>query len=166
MTRSDQVIHRFSIYEIKRHTFKPYVFRWANFYESYSDFLQLYPAIQLDMAEDELIICSTVIDVNNYSLLTTRRIVTKENGIENIGDMTNATQNTPPLQFKLEKYNYVFGTLQLQNGTVFRYFIEAGKASMVIEYGIRTLIWSQQLTDSQMTNLMRLWDKRRENRSK
>ena len=161
MTKSDQIIHRFSIYEIKRHTFKPYDFKWTKFHENNSDFVHLYPEIQLDVGEDELIICSTVIDAENYSLLTTRRIITKENGIENIGDMTSAIQNTPPLQFKLEKYNYVFGTLQLQNGTVFRYFIEAGKACMVMEYGIKTLIWSQQLTDSQMTNLMRLWDKRR-----
>ncbi|MBB6129978.1 hypothetical protein [Mucilaginibacter lappiensis] len=161
MTKSDQVIHSFAIYEIKRATFKPYDFKWAKFHENNSDFVHLYPEIQLDVEENELIICSTVIDADNYSLLTTRRIVTKENDIENIGDMTSAIQNTPPLQFKLEKYNYVFGTLQLQNGTVFRYFIEAGKASMVIEYGIRTLIWSQQLTDSQMINLIRIWEKKR-----
>ncbi|WDF75647.1 hypothetical protein PQ469_17320 [Mucilaginibacter sp. KACC 22773] len=160
MTRSDQIIHRFSIYEIKRHTYEPYVFRWTNFYENYSIFLQRYPVIQLDLAEDELIICSTVIDADNYSLLTTRRIVTKENGTEDIADLVGVKQNTPPLQFKLEKYNYVSGTLQLPNKNVFRYFIEAGKACMVMEYGIRTLIWSQQLTDSQMINLMRLWDKR------
>jgi hypothetical protein len=107
-------------------------------------------------------ICSTVIDADNYTLLTTRRIVTKEKGIEDIGNMEGARQNTPPLTLKFEKYNYVFGTVHLQNEHVLRYFIEAGKACEVIECGIRTMIWSQQLTDAQMINLMRLWDKRSE----
>jgi hypothetical protein len=163
VTRSDQVIHTFVIYNIKRFTFNPYEnFKWAKFYEKNSDFVKIYPEIQLSIKENELVICSTVINHANYSLLTTQRIVTKESGIENIGDMTGAIHNTPPLQFKLEKFNYVSGTLQLQNGTVFRYFIEAGKAAMVMEGGIWNLIWSQELKDSQMLNLMRIWDKKRE----
>lgn len=160
MKQSDQTIHRFSIHQIKKHTFQPYVFRWTNFYESNWDFQQLHPGIQMELTEDELLICSTVINAENYSLLTTRRIVTKENGIENPANLEDAIQKTPPLQSKFEKYNYVFGTLELSNKDVFKYFIEAGKAAMVIEYGIKTLLWSQQLTDSQMINLMRLWDKK------
>jgi hypothetical protein len=160
LTKSDQIIHTFSIYEIKRHTYKPYNFRWTNFYENNSDFLQRYPAIQLNIAESELIICSTFIDADNYTLLTTRRVFTKENGTEGVGDLEGAKQNTPPLTFKFEKYNYVFGTIEPQNKHVLRYFIEAGKAAEVIECGIRTVIWSQQLTASQMINLMRLYDKR------
>jgi hypothetical protein len=160
VTKSDQIIHRFSIYEIKRSTYTPYNFRWTNFYENHSEFLQLYPDIQLNIAEDELMICSTIIDEENYSILTTRRCVTKENGIEDIAYMPDAKKYDLPLNHKLEKYGYVLGTVELQNGKAFRFYIEAGKAAMVMTYGIRILIWCRQLTDSQMINLMRLWDKR------
>ncbi|QEM13025.1 hypothetical protein [Mucilaginibacter rubeus] len=118
--------------------------------------------MQLDLEEDELIICSTIIDTDNYSLLTTQRIVTKENGIEDIGDMTGATHHDYGIKVKLEKFNYVVGTVLLQNGNEFRHFIEAGKAAAVMIYGIKTLVWSQELTDKQMLNLMRIWDKKRE----
>ncbi|MFC0518723.1 hypothetical protein ACFFGT_31200 [Mucilaginibacter angelicae] len=160
MPKSDQIIHSFCIYEIKRHTIKPYVFWWTNFYENYSDFLQVYPEIQLAIAEDELIICSTVIDADNYSLLTTRRFVTKEKGIEGTAHMAGAKGYNLPINHVLEKYDYVLGTVELRDGNTFRFFIEAGKPAMVMTYGIRTLIWCQALTDSQMINLMRLWDKR------
>jgi len=160
MTKSDQIIHSFSIYEIKRHTFKPYHFRWTKFYENNSSFLQTYPELKSNIAEDELIICSTIIDAENYSVLTTQRVITKEKGIEEIGYMASATSYDMPLNYKFEKYGYVFGTIQFQNGDVFRYFLETAKASMVMICGIKTLIWSQQLKDSQMVNLMRLWDTR------
>jgi len=160
LTKSDQISHTFSIYEIKRSTYKPYEFRWTNFYDNNSDFLQCYPEIQLDIAEDELIICSTFIDADNHSLLTTRRVFTKEKGIEDIAYIEAAKSYSMPLNYKFEEFGYVFGTVELQNGNVFRYFLETGKAAMVMVYGIKTLIWSQQLTDAQMINLMRLWDKR------
>ena len=160
MTKSDQIIHRFSIYEIKRHTFKPYDYKWTKFHENNSDFVHLYPDIQLDAEENELIICSTVIDAYNYSILTTQRIITKENGIEDMAYMAGATTHDYPHYIGFEKFNYLFGTVALSNGNAFRHFIEAGKACAMMIYGIKTLIWVQQLTDSQMINLMRLWDKR------
>ena len=161
MTKSDPVLHSFTIYEIKKATFKPYDFKWTKFHENNSDFVQLYPEIQLDVEENELIICSTVIDADNFSILTTRRIVTKENGIEDMGYMAGATTHDYPFYVGHEKFNYIFGTVVLPNGNAFRHFIEAGKACAMMIYGIKTLIWTQQLTDSQMVNLVRIWEKKR-----
>lgn len=163
LTRSDQVTHTFVIYEIKRSLFKPIdYFKWTKFYESNSEFVQFSPEIQLDLKENEFIICSTFIDTDNYSLLTTQRIVIKENSIEEIGEMAGATTHNYPFYIGLEKFNYVVGTVLLQNGNEFRHFIEAGKAAAVMIYGIRTLVWSHELTDKQMLNLMRIWDRKRE----
>ena len=57
---------------------KPYEFKWVKFYESNLDFP--YPAVQLDLTEKELIICSTFIDGDNYSILATQRLITKAEG--------------------------------------------------------------------------------------
>ncbi|WP_448701920.1 hypothetical protein ACFGVR_06585 [Mucilaginibacter sp. AW1-3] len=156
MLNSNSVVHTFCTYEIKRHTFKPYVFRWTKFHEDNSDF----PEIQVNIAEGELIICSTIIDSDNYSILTTQRIITKESNVEEIRYMTNAISYHMPLNYKFEKFGYIFGSIKFRNGDETKYFLETGKASMVMVYGIKTLIWSQQLTDAQMVNLMRIWDKR------
>lgn len=50
-----------------------------------------------------------------------------------------------PLNHKLEKYGYVFGTVELQDRNAFRFFIEAGKASMVMTCGIRTFIGDRNI---------------------
>lgn len=163
MTKSKQIIHSFSVYEIKRGTIRPYNFRWTKFHENNSGFQQAYPELRLNITEDELIICSTVIDADNYSLLTTQRIITKEEGIKEIRYMASATSYSMPRNYKFEHYDYLFGTIEFQDGEVFRYFLEPGKAAMVMIQGIKTLIWSQQLTDLQMINLMRIWDKRFKN---
>ena len=70
---------------------KPYEFKWTKFYDSNSVLQEVYPELQLDLAENELVICSTIIDIDNYSILTTQRLITKEKGIENIGNLTGAT---------------------------------------------------------------------------
>ena len=54
--------------------------------------------------------------------------------------MAGAKNFDPPLYFKFNKYGYVFGTVDLQDGDSFSFFIEAGKASMVMIYGIRSFI--------------------------
>lgn len=70
---------------------KPYDFKWTKFYDSNSAFP--YSGLELDLIENELIICSTVIDSDNYSVLTTNKLITKENGTEYIGNLTGATDN-------------------------------------------------------------------------
>jgi len=70
--KTDKLKHNICIAFIKRSTIKPYDFKWTKFYESNSDFL--YSGLELNLLENELIICSTVMDANNYSILTTKNI--------------------------------------------------------------------------------------------
>ncbi len=160
MRKSDTSIHTISIASIKRSTMKPYDYKWTKFYELNTDFQ--YSGLQLELKNDELIICSTVIDSENYSILTTQKLITKENGIENIGNLTGATLK-PYVDFKgLNGEPLTFGLLQLENGIEFKYFIETGKASMIMIHGIRTLIRTQQMTDKNIENVTRVWNKQNE----
>lgn len=79
MNKADKSKHDISIASIKRCTFQPYDYQLTKFYESNSDFP--YSDLNLELKENELIICSTFIDSKNYSVLTTRKLITTENGI-------------------------------------------------------------------------------------
>ncbi|RYU94250.1 hypothetical protein [Emticicia agri] len=161
MTKTDKSKHNICIAAIKRHTMKPYDFKWTKFYESNAEFP--YTALPLQLAENELFICSTMIDADNYSILTTRRIITTEKGETNAGSIEGAAHETYG-DFKglRDKKPFTFGQILLYNGTNFKYFIETGKASMVMIHGIRTLIGTQQMTNTQMENLPKIWNKKSE----
>ncbi len=154
MKKSDKSIHNITIAAIKRSTMKPYDFKWTQFYESNSDF---YYKGLINFLNDELIICSTIIDSDNYSILTTQRLLTCEKGIEQIADLTNA-KNKIFGNFKgCENELITFGMVELPQGNTFKYFIETGKASMIMIYGLKTLIRTQELTDKNIENLTRVW---------
>lgn len=160
MTKSDKSIHNICVASIKRSTMKPYDFKWTKFYEANSDFT--YSGLQLDMTEDELIICSTIIDKDNFSILTTRRLLTKQDGQLSTGNIQNATDK---LYGDFKGYQdkiYTFGQVQSQNGNELKYFIETGKASMVMIHGVRTLIGTTQMTNKQVDNVTRIWSKQNE----
>ena len=139
---------------------KPYDFKWTKFYESNSDFS--YSGLHQYLTENELFICSTVIDADNYSILTTQRLITKQNGQDNIGNIEGATDKLYG-DFKGYKDKlFTFGQIQLKNGADLNYFIETGKASMIMIHGIRTLIRTQEMTNTQVENVTRNWNKQNE----
>jgi len=90
--------------------------------------------------ENELFICSTLIDKDNFSILTTRKLLTQLDGqlySENIQGAIDKLYG----DFKgYKNKDFTFGLVQLQNGKELKYFIETGKASMVMIHGVRTLI--------------------------
>ena len=138
MTKTDKSKHNICIAAIKRHTIKPHDFKWTKFYESNVEFP--YTALLLQLAENELFICSTLLDADNYSILTTRRLITHEKGQTSAGRIEDAKGNGYG-DFKGYKDKlFTFGQILLDNGTNLRYFIESGKASMVMIYGVNTLI--------------------------
>ena len=139
MTKSDKSIHNICISAIKRKTISPYDFKWTKFYEFNSEFENYYLGFKLDFIENELIICSVIIDENNYSILTTKRLITKENGAYISGTLKGAV-NKAYDDFKNLKKLHIFGIITLQNGIDLKYFIETSNASMVMIYGVKTLL--------------------------
>lgn len=139
MRKSDKSKHNISIASIKRSTIKPYDdFKWTKFYESNSDFP--YSGLNLNLTENEMIICSTVIDSENYSILTSQKLITNENGIESSGNLVNAKDKGYGDFKGYKDDSFTLGLLELENGTELKYFIETGKASMIMKNGVRTLI--------------------------
>ena len=141
MTKPDKSIHNICIAAIIRSTMKPYEFKWTRFYEDGTELSRLFPGIEVDLAANELVICSTLIDGENFSVLTTQKLVTKEEGKLMQGRLTGARDKLYG-EFKGNHKNdqFTFGTIQLENGNDLRYFIETGKASMVMIQGVRTRI--------------------------
>lgn len=154
MKKSDRSIHNICIAKIKRSTQKPYDFKCTLFYEIDSKALfQNYP---FELHDEELIICSTIIDFDNFSILTTRKLITSENGKLNFGNLINA-KNLLYGEFKSEKEDFTFGKVGLENGEILKYFIETKKASMVMVQGIKTAIDIQQMKETQMKEVINIW---------
>ena len=154
--KTDKSKHNICIASIKRSTFKPYNYKWTKFYKSNSEFP--YSGLELSLLENEFIICSTVIDSDNYSILTTKKIITNENGIKNIGNLTGA-RNKGYGFFKSNTENFTFGSIGLENGADLKYFIETGKASMIMIYGVRTLIRIEKMASKNIENVTRVWNR-------
>ncbi|WP_299714172.1 hypothetical protein [uncultured Tenacibaculum sp.] len=140
MKKTDKSKHNICIAAIKRSTIKPYDYKFTKFYESNEEFP--YIGMDINLRENELIICSTVVNANNYSVLTTQRLITNKNNIVATGELTNSKDKGSGM-FKSMKDDFVFGSLTLENGSDLEYFIETGKASMIMINGIKTLIGIQ-----------------------
>ncbi|WP_338769264.1 hypothetical protein WAF17_09485 [Bernardetia sp. ABR2-2B] len=161
MSKTDKSKHGICIAAIRKHTIKPYNFRWTKFYVCNSDFP--YDEIQLELQENELLICSTVLDSENHSILTTQRLITKENGVEKIGSMNEVSDESYGNFKGYGDVEIIFGLVRLTNELELKYFIETGKASMIMVHGIRTLIRTQILTKKNIENLTRIWNRQNQN---
>jgi len=91
ITKSDNSIHNICIASIRRSTRKPYDFKWTKFYETNEQYCSNNPNLPLELLKNEWIICSTIIDNSHYSILTTRRLFTNENGVVNSADIATAS---------------------------------------------------------------------------
>lgn len=137
MKKSDKSLHHICIAKIKRCTMKPYDFKWSTFYEN--DSKNLFKNYPFELHNDELIICSIIIDADNFSVLTTKKLVTLQNGILSSGSLINSTDQFYG-NFKSETQRFSLGSVELENGEILEYFIETGRASMIMIQGVRTMI--------------------------
>lgn len=160
MNKSDKSLHNISIAAIKRGTIRPYDFKWTRFYESNTDFF--YAGLQLDLAGSELIICSTVIDADNYSILTTRRLITRQEGERNEGRIEGAAHRTYGDFKGYKEKMFTLGYIRLENGKELACFIETGKASMVMIQAVQALLRTKDMTDVQVNKVARIWNNRSE----
>jgi len=158
MEKTDRSIHHICIAAIKRHTMKPYDFEFTRFYEESTGLKSLFQGMEVDLLPDELVICSTLIDGENFSVLTTRKLVTKERGNLLSGSIMGAKDKLyGDFKGNLKKEPITLGAIQLANGIDLRYFIETGRASMVMVHGVRTSIRTQGMPDEQADKIARIW---------
>ena len=153
MNKTDKSKHNISIAAIKRCTFKPYDYNLTKFYESNIEFD--YSDINIELQENELIVCSTVIDSRNYSILTTQKLITRK-GENFFSETLIGAKDKGYGDFKgYNKEKFTFGVVELANGSELEYFIETGKASMIMIHGVRTIISTEHLTEQNMKNRLR-----------
>ena len=164
MTKTDKSKHTISIASIKRSTFKPYDYKLTKFYESNLEFSD--SGIKIELNKNELIICSTIVNLENYSVLTTQKLITKENGTERIGNIIGATDKGYGDFKGYKDDSFTFGIVELKNGTDLKYFIETGKASMIMIYGVRTIIRTEHMTEKNIENTTRNWNRQNEKNEK
>ncbi|MBV7532439.1 hypothetical protein [Chitinophaga sp. sic0106] len=157
MKKSDKSIHNISIASIKRSTIKPYDFNCTRFYEEHTAFKNAYPEIEIGFSSTELVICSTVIDKNNFSVLTTQKLITKEKGILLSSNLNGASVKAYGDFKGYKKDSFTFGIIHLADGNEFKYFIETGRASMVMIHGVKTRIQVNAMTDSQVIKVAAIW---------
>jgi len=139
--KSDKSIRNICIAAIKRATIAPYDFSLTSFFEE-----ELWDRFDNDVvnlrnvAEGELPVSMVVIDADNYTLITTRQIITCQNGsiaLAKPNDIISWQWN----DFKgyIDR-SYTCGRLTLTDNQIFEVFIETGRASMAMIYAIRTLV--------------------------
>ena len=68
--------------------------------------------------------------------------------------------------FKSTKDDFVFGSIRLESGIDLEYFIETGKASMIMIHGVRTLIRTQEMTAKNIENVTRIWNRKNDENEK
>ena len=142
MIKTDKSIYGICIAAIKRHTMQPFDFKWTNFYEDNHDFTNRYAHMPLVLEEGEHVICSTIIDADNWSILTTRRLFTNLSGELKAGYMDNAKILSFG-KFNSAKEDKTLGELQFSDKNRVSFHIETRRASMIMIYGVRTRIGMQ-----------------------
>jgi hypothetical protein len=140
MRKSDKSIHNICIASIKRSLKKPYDHKWSSFYNNRKEFEDSFKGLITDFHENELPICSVIIDSENWSIVTTRRVLTKENS--NYSEMI-ISESRRLLFGNFKGYKgqtHSFGEIESKiDKRKMNYFIETSSASMIIVKSIQTV---------------------------
>ncbi|MES2772940.1 MAG: hypothetical protein V4722_02060 [Bacteroidota bacterium] len=135
--KSDTTIKNICVAAAKRHTIKPIDFPFTTLFDGeHSGDL----SNQITFSESELPISQTFIAKSNWTLVTTRRIVSCING--QVRETAASNVNSWNWgNFKGYKGEHTsIGEIKLDSGDVINIHIEAGRASMIIIYSIMTLV--------------------------
>lgn len=141
MLKSDASIRNICVAAIKRSTIKPYDFLFTRFFET-DDFTSIDSSIQhrVTFDEKELPIAQTIINLDSWTLVTTRQIISCIDGIMNTIS-PDKVENWTYGDFK--GYNnspVTMGVLSSGDLKESQVFIETGRASMVNIHAIDVLV--------------------------
>jgi len=138
MKKTDISIKNITIASIKRHTIKPFDFKYSHIYENEKTILNEKVNHQISLEDGEELICSTIVNNSIWSVLTSRKIITLE-GVRKTEHYLSGLKKRDAGDFKgYSKQEYTKGFLHFDDDKIIPYFIETGKASMIMIYGIDT----------------------------
>ena len=110
--------------------------------------------------ENELPIAITHVDKTNWTLLTTRQIISNINGDVKQTLTENVIQRKWNDFKGYKDKSTTLGQLTLVDNTTLDIIIETGKASMIIIYGIMTLTGKETSTEEQVTKTLSRYQNR------
>lgn len=139
--RSDDSIQKICIAAIMRHTIGPIDFLLTRLYKANSRTLI---SIDIALTDGELPVSQTFIDKSDWTLVTTRRIVSCFNG-EVCEASANIVDSWKWGDFKGYKGGQTsIGEILLNDGSTLKIHLEVDKASMIMIYSIITLVELQK----------------------
>ena len=117
---------------------KPFDFKYSVIYDNDKTILNEEVNNQIKLENGEELICSTIMSGSIWSVLTSRRIITLE-GVGKVEHSLTGLKRRNAGDFKgYSKQEYTKGFLHFDDDKVIPYFIETGKASMIMIYGVNT----------------------------
>ena len=136
MSKSDQRIKNITIAAIKRHDIFSIVHSFTTLFEEEAK--SELPAL-ISLQNEELPIAQVFIDDDNWTLVTTRRIISCfESNIKDV--YASSIVRWYWGDFKgLDRGQTTIGQLVLENGDELKVHIETGKASIIPIYAIRVM---------------------------
>jgi hypothetical protein len=139
--KKDSSIRNICVAAIKRHSFKPIKFPLTRLYETES-LSEVYTEIMKVVRgmDNELPICQTFIDSSNWTLVTTKRIISSVNKEiqETCADKVTSWHWE---DFKgIGKNEVSIGKIELEDKRNMKIYLETGNGSMVTIYAIMTLV--------------------------
>ena len=93
--------------------------------------------LSLKLAQNELLICSVILNSENWSLLTSQRLISvidKERKQININEAEHKSYGMFKDTYRKE---YTLGQVKDNKNAIFNYLIETGKASMIMIQGVK-----------------------------
>ena len=143
MVKSDEQIHKICVRKIDKSLMGDANLKYTQIFKNREE-LKLNEVV---LNSGEIPICSTILDEHCWSLLTTQRLITKREGTILTASIESA-RNLQYGDFKgHEGKELTMGKVETSDGGVLEYFIETGKASMVMVQGVKTRIQIQKRTN-------------------
>lgn len=132
--KPDAYLHKRCLYQIQKTVVGPIEFGYTFIYD---DGIVVDP-VALDFEKDELAICSTIVDLHNWCLLTTRKLISVVDKKTSVADMEQSKLLSYGRFKNQEEKKFTKGKILNEQGEELQYWIEVGVASMVMIQGIKT----------------------------
>ncbi len=134
--KSDKSIRDICVAAIKRSTIPPFDFLYTSIYEAGDGIKNIQVNNAVVLQDNEFLICSSIIDEKIWTVLTTKRIFS----FEGVGLNEHSLLNISKWDFGdfkgYSKQTFTKGFLSFEDGNIVPVFVETGRASMVMIYGI------------------------------
>jgi hypothetical protein len=161
MQKTDESIRRICIASIKRHTIKPIDYPLTRIFEKQSlSEIDKVISSTFNHLDNELPIAITYVDINNWTLLTTKRIISNIKGVLTQTFASKVVKRTWGDFKGYKEKPTTLGYLTLNDNTTMNILTETGAASMIMIYGIMTLTGQETSTEEQINKTLKRYQNR------